>query len=66
MINIESLKEQLSASLNELEEAKAEFEEAKSHVYRCDGVIQLLKHLIQEAEKPETPSEVAEEKPASE
>ena len=56
MINVESLREQLEAT-------KAEFEEAKAHVYRCDGTIKLLLHLIAEAEKPENPSE--DETPAS-
>ena len=56
MINVESLREQLKASEVELEEAKA-------HVYRCDGVIRMLQHLIAEAEKPEKPSE--DEKPTS-
>jgi hypothetical protein len=48
VITLESLKEQLVASENELEQAK-------SHVYRCDGATQLLKHLIQQAETPEKP-----------
>ncbi len=56
MITIESLREQLAATEIELEQAKA-------HLYRCDGSIQLLRHLISEAEKPENPS--TDETPAS-
>lgn len=55
MINVESLREQLATT-------QAEFEEAKAHVYRCDGTIKLLLHLIAQAETPEKPSE--DEKPA--
>ena len=48
-IQIETLREQLATTEQELEHARA-------HVYRCDGVIQLLKHLIQQAEQPITES----------
>lgn len=34
----------------QLEHTKQEFEQAKAHVIRCDGAIQLLEHLIKEAE----------------
>ena len=56
MVNVDALREQLT-------ETEVEFEQAKAHLYRCDGSIQLLKHLIAQAEKPETPAEDAE-KPA--
>ena len=56
MVNVDALREQLA-------ETEVEFEQAKAHLYRCDGSIQLLKHLIAQAEKPETPAEDAE-KPA--
>jgi phage shock protein A len=51
VIKLETLKEQLVAT-------EAEFEQIKSHMYRCDGVIQMLKHLIkqEEAETPEKPA----------
>ena len=42
------------------EETQKEYEEAKAHVYRCEGVIKLLIHQIQHAEAKEvapTPSE---------
>lgn len=45
-ITLEQLKEQLAASEQELEVAKA-------HVYRCDGAIQILKGLIAQAEQPD-------------
>lgn len=45
MITIEDLKEQLKAYEDQLEVAK-------SQVYRLDGITQLLRHLINEAEKP--------------
>ena len=50
-LSLESLKEQLAA-------VEQEMEQAKSHVYRCDGSIQLLRHLIKqaEAETPEKPT----------
>ena len=50
-LSLESLKEQLAA-------VELEIEQAKAHVYRCDGSIQLLKHLITEAETPETPAPI--------
>lgn len=45
-IDIESLRKQLAASEQELETAK-------SHIYRVDGAIQILRHLIAEVERPE-------------
>lgn len=44
-ISVEDLKKQLAATESELEQAKA-------HVYRSDGAIQVLKHFIADAEKP--------------
>ena len=55
-LTLETLREQLTATELELEQAKA-------HVYRADGSIQLLRYLISEAAKPETPSK--DETPAS-
>ena len=50
-LTVETLREQLATTELELDNAKA-------HVYRCDGVVQMLKHLIlqAEAETPETPA----------
>ena len=48
-INLESLKTQLA-------QTEVELEQAKAHLYRCDGVVQMLKHLIAQAEIPETPA----------
>ena len=45
--SLESLKEQLASTEQELEQARA-------HVYRCDGALQLLRHLISQAEAPES------------
>ena len=45
---IETLKTQLTNT-------EAELEQAKAHVYRADGAIQLLKHLI--AQQTDTPPE---------
>lgn len=42
-IDVESLRKQL-------QETEREFEEARAHLYRCDGVIQYLRHKIAEAE----------------
>lgn len=42
-VAIDTLKQQLLSTENDLEQAKAA-------VYRCDGAMQLLKHLIAEAE----------------
>lgn len=44
-INAEDLKKQLVA-------AELELEQAKAYVYRLDGVIQTLRRLITESEKP--------------
>lgn len=49
-LDLESLKKQLA-------ETELEFEKARAHMYRCDGVVQLLKYQITEAEKSEKPSE---------
>lgn len=43
-MTIEKLKAQLAMT-------EAEFEVAKAHVSRCDGAIQMLKHLLFEAEE---------------
>mgnify|MGYP001562868096 FL=1 len=50
-LTVETLREQLATTEQELENARA-------HVYRCDGCIQLLKHLLTlaETEEPETPA----------
>jgi chromosome segregation ATPase len=40
------------------DETQKEYEEAKAHVYRCEGVIKLLVHQIQHAEaEATTPAE---------
>ena len=58
-----TMAEELRAVVEELATTELELENAKSHVYRCDGCIQLLKHLIEQAESPDlTTSE--EEVPA--
>ncbi len=44
MPTVDELKKQLEAT-------KSEFEEVRARLYRCDGVIQLLTHLIAEEEK---------------
>lgn len=44
-IDIVALQEQLVAS-------EAELEQAKATIYRLDGIIALLKHLIKKAETP--------------
>jgi len=49
MIKMDDLKAQLAAT-------EAEMEAAKAHLYRCDGALQVLKHLIAESEKPEDES----------
>lgn len=46
MLNIDKLKKQLS-------DTEAEMEQVKAHLYRCDGAVQTLKHLIAQAEAPE-------------
>lgn len=56
-ISIEVLKDQLAKS-------EQEHEIARSYVYRCDGAIQILKHLISLAETKEE-SKAAEESDAS-
>lgn len=44
-VNVDDLKKQLGT-------AETEFEQVKAHLYRLDGVVQTLKGLIAEAEKP--------------
>ena len=39
---------ELDTLVKQLEAAEQELEVAKSHVYRTDGAIQLLKHLIKQ------------------
>lgn len=51
-LSLESLKEQLKS-------VEAEQEGAKAHLYRTDGVIQLLKHQITSLETPAKPAEDA-------
>lgn len=45
----------MTISISELEiqlaHTEHELELSKAHVHRCDGAIQLLKHLIEEAKK---------------
>ena len=48
-LTIEALQQQKQQTETELEHAKAA-------VYRCDGALQLLNHLIADAETPETPA----------
>lgn len=55
--DIASLKEQLAHT-------ESEFEQAKASLYRCDGVIALLKHMIKDAEAEAAP--VVEAEPAKE
>lgn len=55
MITKESLSEQLKSSEVELAQAQA-------HVYRLDGIIQLLKHQIASFDEP-TKAEAEVEKP---
>ena len=45
-MNLEQLIKQLEAS-------EAELEQAKAHVYRVDGAVQMLKHLIGQFQEPE-------------
>lgn len=45
-VDLDKLKDQLATS-------EHEFEMAKAHVSRCDGAIQVLKHLIAQAEAVE-------------
>lgn len=40
----------LSTLKTQLAHLETEFEEAKAHCSRCDGAIQVVKHLISEAE----------------
>lgn len=57
-LSLDSLKEQLKAT-------EQEFEAARSHLYRCDGVIQLLKNQIASLETPaDTADEKSDEKPS--
>lgn len=50
-LSLETLKEQLMS-------LEQEFEVAKANVHRCDGAIQVLKHIITGAEAPDkTPVE---------
>lgn len=53
----------MSISLEELQSQLAsteiELEHAKSHVSRCDGAIQLLKHFIKEAQSAQAKEEQA-------
>ena len=53
-LTVETLREQLASTELELENARA-------HVYRCDGAIQVLKHLITVAEDPDEGNTPAEE-----
>lgn len=53
MLTIEDLKQQLASS-------EAELENAKSHVYRLDGITQLLKHQIKTAEEKASKKEADE------
>ena len=46
-VKVDALKEQLRNTEREMEEAKA-------HVYRADGAVQVLKHLISIAEAGES------------
>lgn len=55
MITKDSLAKQLNAAENDLEAAKAQ-------VYRCDGIIQFIKHQLQELDE----AEQANEAPAGE
>lgn len=50
-INLETLKTQLA-------QFEAQLKEQEANLYRLDGAIQVVKHLIKEEEKPAT--EVAE------
>ena len=55
MITKESLEKQLNAAENDLEAAKAQ-------VYRCDGIIQFIKHQLSQLDE----AEQAEDAPAVE
>ena len=50
VVSTESLKKQLA-------ETEVEFEQVKATIYRYDGVIQLLKKLIIDAEAEESPKD---------
>lgn len=52
-MNIDTLKKQLKST-------ETEFEQAKAHAYRCEGVIELLKHLI--AAEPAENEEVKDDR----
>ena len=58
MITKESLQAQLDSSERELENAKAV-------VYRVDGIIQLLKHLLADFDEPEQVESKPVEPPVS-
>ena len=47
-MTIENLKAQLA-------QTEREFEEVRAHLYRCDGVIQYLRHAIDNYPAAETP-----------
>jgi hypothetical protein len=42
-----------------LQDTELEFEQAKAHIYRCEGVIKLLQHQIYLLENPPKPLEPA-------
>mgnify|MGYP001577740648 CR=1 FL=1 len=46
-MNLDDLKKQL-------ENTELEFEQAKAHVHRCDGAVQILRHFIKELEAEST------------
>lgn len=52
-LTLDELKEQLA-------QTEAELEASKAHVYRCDGAIQVLKHLIELAQTETEPSKETE------
>ena len=47
-MELDVLKEQLAHT-------EKEYETALAHLYRCDGAIQTLRHLIKELETPPVP-----------
>lgn len=51
--------------VDQLAHTEVELENAKSIVYRCDGVIQLLKHLISEIDNGEKDAPAEPEKPVT-
>ena len=50
----------LDSLRTQLHETEIEFEQARSQMYRCDGAIQILQHLIADAEKPAEQAETPE------